>query len=328
MIRIATVGTSDICQCFLDGMKLTNQFVLSAVYSRSLKTGTEFAKKNGCNKVFCDIEEMAQSGEIDAVYIASPNSCHFSQSKIFLQNGIHVLCEKPIVTAENEYETLLNLANGKGLIYAEAIMPRHTAQYGAVKNAMESIGKIQAAYISFLKRSSRLDAFLSGKPQNIFDMSLKAGCLMDIGVYCVYAAVDLLGEPQSVKADCSYLYNGADGSGSAILKYDGFTADLTYSKTCDSILASEIIGENGSLKIGKISQYCDVSLVCGGKEQKIFGTVSKAEIMSGEAKRFADYILRFESNKQDYINVCNLTRSVHKTMDLIKKSSGIIYPEE
>ncbi len=325
MIRLGTVGTSFICRSFLQGAKLAGEFTLSAVYSRNYDKGMAFAKEHGCDTVFCDLNEMAKSGTIDAVYIASPNAFHFNQSKIFLENGIHVLCEKPIVTSSQEYIELLEYANQKKLIYMEAIIPRHVAQYSKVKEALASIGKIRAAKIDFCQRSSRLDSFLNGEHQNIFDMSLKAGCLMDIGVYCVYATLDFFGEPKSVKAQANFLYNGADGLGNAILNYGDFSAVLTYAKTCESATKSEIMGDNGTLLIGKISKYSDVCLIKDGKRQEICGTTTKQELMCGEAKRFADYILRYDDNLSDYKNVCNLTHNVHKTMDLIKQNAGIKY---
>ncbi len=326
MIRLATVGTSNICQGFLSGMRLTEEFTLAAVYSRKEETGRAFAEKNGCDRVFCDLAEMADSGLVDAVYIASPNGLHPSQSRLFLERGIHVICEKPIVTCEQEYVDLLNLANQKGAIYMEAIIPRHIAHYNKVKQAVADIGKIRAARIDFCQRSARLDGFLAGEPQNIFDMSLKAGCLMDIGVYCVWGAIDLLGEPLSVKADANFLSNGADGFGSAILNYGDFSAVLTYSKTCESVIGSEIMGDGGRLLIGKISQYTDCRLEKQGEVTEICGRLTKAELMQGEAQRFADYILRFEENKSDFDKVCKQTRSVHRIMDTIKISAGIEYP--
>ena len=55
---------------------------------------------------------MAKSG-IEAVYIASPNSCHYAQSKYFIEHNINVLCEKPIVTKPEEYKELKALADEK-----------------------------------------------------------------------------------------------------------------------------------------------------------------------------------------------------------------------
>ena len=58
------------------------------------KIGIEdFAKVNGLS-IYTDKQQELYM-HCDAVYIASPNVCHFSQSKLFLENGINVLCEKP-----------------------------------------------------------------------------------------------------------------------------------------------------------------------------------------------------------------------------------------
>lgn len=326
MLRLGTVGTSGICDSFLDGAALTNKFKLSAVYSRKYDTGIAYAQKHGCDVVFTDLSKMAKSDLIDAFYIASPNVFHYSQSKIFLENGKHVICEKPIATSSNEYEELKALADSKGLIYMEAIIPRHINAYGDIKVALSKIGKIKSADIKYLQRSSRMERFLSGEQVNIFDMSLCAGTLMDLGVYCVYGAVDLLGMPNEITAQKELLSNGADGEGTAVFYYDDFKATLTYSKVRDGDSQSVITGEKGSLKFDMISQYTGVKLQVGGKETLIQGPLSKAEQMSGEAGRFADYILNFHQNKVDYEAVSSLCLEVHKCMDQIKKSAGLVYP--
>jgi len=223
MIRLATIGTSNICQSFLDGAALTKEFELSAVYSRNYATGIDFAKKNNCDKVFTSLEQITSYDGIDAVYIASPNEFHAEQSRMFLEHGKHVICEKPITTSAAEYIELKQLADNFNLIYMEAIIPRHVKGYSAVKKAFSQIGKISMARIDFCQYSSRMESFLKGEQVNIFDMSLKAGTLMDLGVYCVYAAVDFLGFPHEIQAKAHLLPNGADGSGYAIFEYDDFS---------------------------------------------------------------------------------------------------------
>ena len=326
MIRLATIGTSNICNSFLYGAARTNEYELTAVYSRKYDTGIAFAKKHGCQTVFTNLEEMAKCDFVDAVYIATPNVFHYSQSKLFLENGKHVICEKPIVTNSDDYVELKKIADINNLIYMEAIVPRHIEAYKTVKSALKQIGKIKGADIRYLQRSSRLDAFLSGEQVNIFDMSLHAGALMDLGVYCVYGAVDLLGMPQDVTAQKTLLSNGADGSGSVQFDYGDFKADLIYSKVEQSNKESVILGEKGTLKLKMISQYTGVTLVIDGKEIIISSSLSKAEQMQGEAQRFADYILKFHQNKVDYEAVSSLCLEVHKCMDQIKKSAGLVYP--
>ena len=160
-----------------------------------------------------------------------------------------------------------------------------------------SIGKIKSADIKFHQRSSRLDAFLSGEKVNIFDMSLKAGTLMDIGVYCVYAAVDFFGIPKNITAKSELLYNGADGMGTAVFDYSNFKANLSYSKIDQIDTPSVIIGENGRVEIDKISQYAGFFLIKDGVKEKITDHLSKPQQMSSESKRFAEYILYPEKTK-------------------------------
>lgn len=323
MVRYATIGRGKIVETFIEGANSTGRLSLSAVYSRNAKTGREFAQKFGAEKVYTSLEELAADTQIDAVYIASPNVCHFEQSKMMLLAGKHVICEKPITTNAKAYALLKDIADSQGLIYMEAIIPIYTDFRRAIKDALGEIGNISAVRLDYCQRSSRYDAFKAGEMPNIFDMSLHAGTLMDLGVYCVYAAVDLLGMPQSITASASYLKNGCDGSGSAIFTYPDFTAVLSYSKTGQSALGSEIVGDYGSVVIGKIGLYADVSLVKDGKTVSLTPYTEKSVLMGQEASAFADFI---DGNDLDkYTAASRLCIDVHTCMDEIKKSANIIY---
>ena len=326
MINLATVGTGDITEKFLSACRLTDRYEFHTAYSRSLENGEKFAKKQGFKHFSDNLISVAKSPEIDTVYMATPNVFHYEQSKLFLENGKNVICEKPITTDCKKYDELLALANEKALIYAEAIMSRHSAGREILLDALSQIGKISQARIDYCQLSSRYEKFKKGERVNIFDMSLAAGTLMDLGVYCVYAALDLLGKPDTVSASAAFADNGADLSGGAVLGYKDFTAVLSYSKIGQSAIGSEIVGDSGAIKIGSISQYADISLVKNGKEALLLGIPDRAEVMRGEAVIFADYIENRDAFLGDYKSVCELTHNVHTCMDLIKQSAKIEYP--
>ena len=326
MLRLATVGTSAITEKFLSACRLTERYELHTCCSRTAETGKEFAKAQGFKSFSTDLTEVAQNPQIDVVYIATPNIFHYEQSKLFLENGKNVICEKPITTDCAKYDELLSVADKKGLIYAEAIMSHHSKGHRILKDALKQIGKISQARIDFCQLSSRYEKFKSGEHVNIFDMSLAAGTLMDLGVYCVYAALDLLGKPDSVCASAAFAKNGADLSGGAVLGYKDFTAVLSYSKIGESAIRSEIIGDLGVIKIGSVSQFANISLVKGGKERLLFGAPEHSEIMQGEAEKFANYIENSAAFLSDYKAACKLTHNVHTCMDLIKQSAKIKYP--
>lgn len=324
MISYAVIGRGTIAEQYIRAAELSGEFALSAVYSRNLETGKAFGKKHGCEKVYTDLSDLAADPGIQAVYIASPNSCHPLQTEILLNSGKHIICEKPITTSAAEYKRLKALADSKGLIYTEAIIPIYVKSRKAIKAAVESIGKPAMARIDFCQLTSRYASLLRGEKVNIFDMSLHAGALMDLGVYCVYAAVDLLGTPKSIKATASFLENGADSSGSVIFEYDGFCASLTYSKIGQSTAPSELIGDKGSVIIDRIGLYSGAYSVSGRERIRLDTPLEKEQLMSEEARAFAEFIKGH--NMAEYRENSRLCFEVHTCMDEIKKSAGIHYP--
>lgn len=325
MIKYATIGTSKITEEFIAAARMDDRFFHAVVYSRNREKGEAFAKKNGCCKVITSLDLLAVDKEIDAVYIASPNAFHYRQSMLFIEHKKHVICEKPITASAEEYRALKSLAKKNGVIYMEAITSRHAEWRLKVINAVNEIGKISSARIDYCQRSSRYDSFMAGEHQNIFDMSLYAGTLMDLGIYCVYGTLDLLGMPKDIYAKASFLKNGADGGGCAVFDYGEFLATLTYSKTGQSALGTEIIGDMGTLKIGLISQYSDVCLIKDGKETVICGKSERPVLMSGEVKQFGNFILDYDRWEQEYQKISELAFNVQCCMDKIKLSAGIVY---
>ncbi len=323
MIRYATIGRGTIADQFIAGAAISGEFTLAAVYSREEETGRAFAQKHGCDRVYTDLEALAAAPDIEAVYIASPNSCHVPQSERMLRAGKHVICEKPIAASAAEYRRLKALADERGLVYMEAIIPLYVTGRAAIKEALAAIGNIASARLDFAQLTGRYDALQRGEQVNIFDMSLSAGTLMDLGVYCVYAAVDLLGVPQNITATASYLPNGADSGGTALFDYGRFSAALTYTKVGHSAVGSEITGDKGTLVIERIGLYVGAYLVQNGVKTRLFADEPKERLMSREAAAFAAFI-RGE-DRAEYDRASALAAEVHTCMDTIKQKAGIVY---
>lgn len=329
MLRYATVGTSAITEKFIAACRLTGRYTPAVCYSRSLSRGQDFASRHGFEKATDDLTALASDPSVDAVYIASPNVCHAKQAKLFLSHGKHVLVEKPAVTSARELDELFSLADENGVVFLEAIKPRFYAPgRDALKEALPLLGKISHARFDFSQRSSRYDALCAGEHINIFDMSLHAGTLMDIGIYCVYAAVDLLGMPERIVCSTADTFeNGADFAGLTVFDYGTFHAVLTYGKIGAGALGSEIVGDRGTITLGKLSQYLDSALtLTGGEPQVLHGNFDPVTTMRGEADRFADFITAPEANAADYAAFRTLCKNVHTCMDTIKKQAGLRYP--
>lgn len=322
-VKYGIIGTGNITREFIEAATMVDGLVLSAVYSRTYEKGSSFTKAYGDIPVYTDLNEFASS-DIDAVYIASPNCCHYEQSRLMLEHGKHVICEKPITVTPDELREVQTLAADKGLIYMEAIMYLYTAARSMLASALMRIGRITTAHLDFSQLSSRYPALLNGELPNIFNPAMKAGCFRDLGVYCVYPAVDFFGEPQSISASAGILDTGADGFGSAILNYADKMVTLTYSKIGQGRSSSQIIGDEGTIIIESISQLQSITIIYNnGHEEHTDFNLSKPEVMRGEASAFLNFINRPEATALQYNYSKELALSVSKTMDRIIKSGDV-----
>ena len=323
-IRCGTVGTSKITEDFIASAKLAGGIELTAVYSRSLDKGIDFSMKNGINTVFTDLEQMASSEKIDAVYIASPNSLHYRQSKLFLEHGKHVLCEKPITVTPEELKDLMELARRKNLIYMEAIKMLHLPVRHTLKEALGRIGRISTVRIDFSQLSSKYPGYQKGEVPNIFNPEFAAGCLMDLGIYCVYPALDFFGYPDKITAGAGFLNTGADGYGNSIFTYPDKQINLSYSKIGQSRLGSEIIGDNGTIVIGSISTLTNIKLYLkDGTVEEITGNTDGHEVMSKEIQAFCQFINDKTQYEKEYHYAGELAIKVSEVLEIIRQQAGI-----
>ena len=94
-IKLGFIGSNFVSDWLADAAATCDSYGLCAIYSRTAEKGGDFASRHGIPTVYTDMEAFLSS-DIDAVYIASPNCCHFSQTMDAISHGKHVLCEKPI----------------------------------------------------------------------------------------------------------------------------------------------------------------------------------------------------------------------------------------
>ncbi|KXG08450.1 Glucose--fructose oxidoreductase [Anoxybacillus sp. P3H1B] len=252
MIRLATIGTNWITQEFLQAAQPISQLTLTAVYSRNEEKAKQFAAKTGAKRTFTHLEEMAKSDEIDAVYIASPNSLHAEQAILLMNHGKHVLCEKPLASNTKEVQAMIEAAKANDVVLMEAMKTTLLPNFQAIRRHLHKIGKIRRYFANYCQYSSRYDAYKQGTVLNAFNPAFSNGALMDLGVYCLYPLVVLFGKPQSLKASSVMLESGVDGEGSIVLHYGDMDAVVMYSKITNSYVPAEIQGEAGSIVIDAI----------------------------------------------------------------------------
>ena len=79
---------------------------------------------------------LPQERRIQAVSIVTPNHLHFPVARAFLEQGIHVVCDKPLTTTLEDAEQLCRLAEERGLVFA---VTHNYTGYPMVKEARERV---------------------------------------------------------------------------------------------------------------------------------------------------------------------------------------------
>jgi len=326
MIRFGIIGTSWITEKFIKSAQLTGEFSLQAVYSRNLERAQEFASKYSAPHVFDDLEEMAQSQLIDAVYIASPNSCHAQQALLFMKNKKHVLCEKPIASNVRELQAMIGAAQENKVLLMEALKTTFLPNFQSIKRHLPKIGTVRRIISNKCQYSSQYDAFKAGEGINTFNPLFSNGSLMDIGIYCIYPIVALFGKPNRIQASAVMLSSGVDGQGSICLTYDDMDAIIVHSKISDSQLASEIQGEKGNIVIDQISTIKKVEFIAKNGVREDISQEQLEDSMYYEVKEFIQLI---ENNKlESATNSHQLSLAVMEILEVARQQIGLKFPAD
>ncbi|MBD7908167.1 Gfo/Idh/MocA family protein [Sporosarcina gallistercoris] len=326
MVRIGLVGTNWITERLLDSAAHVDNLSVAAVYSRTSARAEEFASKHGIPHQFTTIEEMAASDKIDAVYIATPNSFHAPQAILFLQNGKHVLCEKPLAANSNEVQRMFETAKKHNVLLMEAMKSTLLPNFKVIQDNIHKLGPIRKYFASFCQYSSRYDQYKEGTVLNAFNPKFANGALMDLGVYCLYPLIALFGEPLEVKATGTLLESGVDSSGSVTLKYEEKDAVLMYSKVSNSALPWEIQGEKGTMLITKVSSPEHVEIHYHDGRIESLTVEMPYPSMYYEIREFVDLIEqgKNESDVNTYFN----SFTTMKVADAIRKNIGLEFPSD
>ena len=186
-VRWAILGSAGIATKLLAGARRSSAVTIVAVGSRSQARADAFAASNGIERAYGTYEALLADREVEAVYIALPNSLHHPWTLRALAAGKHVLCEKPYSRHPAEVDEAFDLADRAGLVLSEAFMWRHHPQARLAVELLPGLGSLQTIRATF--------SFVLDDPADIrLGADLAGGSLMDVGCYCVSGARLLAGE--------------------------------------------------------------------------------------------------------------------------------------
>lgn len=245
-MKIGVAGAGLIVPFFLEAAALVEEMEVSGLFARRQEARRELCEKYRIPVGYGDYREMLEDRGMDVVYIALPNTLHFSFAKEALEAGKHVILEKPFTVTLDEAKGLAKLAGEKNLYLFEAITNQYNPNYEKMKELIPGVGDVKIVQFNFSQYSSRYDAFKKGVIAPVFDPAKAGGAFLDLNIYNIHMAVGLFGKP----LDVHYYPNmerGVDTSGILMMEYPGFQCVCIGAKDCGAPCGFSIQGDKGCM---------------------------------------------------------------------------------
>jgi predicted dehydrogenase len=322
-IRWGILGAGGIAGSFADAVAQHTRAQLVAVGSRSRDRAERFATGHGIPTTHLGYQALVDDPHVDAIYVATPHSEHLEHALLAIRAGKHVLVEKAFTRNAAEAEQVFAAAREAGVFVMEAMWTRFLPHVAALHQVLDAgeIGEI----VNVSADHGQLMGF--DPSSRLYDPALAGGALLDLGVYPVSFAHDLLGTPDAVQAVGTLTPTGVDGQVSIVLSYGERTqATLSTTLWAKTPTIAQISGTEGFVEVAG-SFYGPSSFRVTRLDGRVWtfeqpGTKGLQFEAAEVARQVADGAV--ESPRMSWQG----TLDVMRTLDEVRRQVGVVYPGE
>jgi len=323
-LRWGILGTGWIAELFVSDI-LASGFTVAAVGSRTQESADEFASRFGIAAAHGSYDDLVADPGVDIVYVATPHPMHAENTTLALQAGKHVLVEKPFTLNAAEAQRVVDLAAEKELVVLEAMWTRWLPHMVRLREiiAAGTIGDVRTVIADHNQK-------LPSDPKHrINNPELGGGALLDLGIYPVSFAWDVLGEPDVVQAISSPTTTGVDRQTAILLGYAGGQQAVLHT-ALDTLgpNTASVIGTDGWIAI-KDTFYAPTSFTVFDSEGTVveqFDTPVAERGMQFQAWE-AERLVAAGHAAGDILPPSE-TVAIMRTLDEVRRQIGLSYPTE
>ena len=243
-IRWGILGAGGIAHKLAQAVNQHTASTVVAVASRTPGKAQAFASEEGIEHALDSYEELVNRDDIDAVYVATTHNDHHTPAILAIEAGKAVLVEKAFTQNAAQARTVIAAAQAKGTYLQEAMWTRWLPHSVEVREAIArgDIGDVVTIQVDHGQ--------LLGHVERMRRPDLAGGALLDLGIYPVSFAYDILGRPDAVTAVGQLTDEGVDGQVSMVFDY-GTKAQASLSTTMWARTACQafIAGTEGRIEI-------------------------------------------------------------------------------
>ena len=323
-IRFGIVGTGTIAHRFAEAIKNVDNAELVAVASRTKENAEKFGCEFDIPARFDSYEKMALSDVIDAAYIAVPHSGHISCSCLMMNNGKHVLCEKPMAVNSKEAEEMFRCARENNVLLMEAMWARLVP--GTIK-MLELVENGVLGDILGVERKFCYSMDEDEMDHHVFKRENGGGSLLDVGVYGLNFASWYLGKDVETINAQSDIYNGVDSHTCVLLKYkNGAIADISSAILLRKPNEGYVYGNKGYARLLRFYAPQEIDIYLNNGETVKIPVPYAGNGFEEQIAHFSECVSK--GLKESPIVTHEQTLYITKQMDKIRKITGVEYPQD
>jgi predicted dehydrogenase len=323
-LRWGILGSGWIADLFVRDLQMTGRQV-AAVGSRTQAGADAFAARFNIPKAHGGYEALAADPDVDIIYVATPHPMHADNALLALNAGKHVLLEKPFTLNARQARRVVDLAGAKKLVVLEAMWTRFLPHMVRIREilAAGTLGKVHSVVADHTRELSRDPA------HRLNALALGGGALLDLGIYPISFAWDVLGKPEEILAMARFKETGADAEVATIFRHAGGAMSTTIS-------TSDNGGTNVAMILGTEAR---IEIASTWYEPTTFRVIDRAgkvierhnSSVPGRGMQFQAFEMeRLVTTGQIAGEILPPEESVAimETLDAIRARIGLRYPDE
>lgn len=313
---IAHAFTSDLRTAGLD---------VTAVGSRSIDSARKFAAEYDIPHAHGSYDDLVADPDVDIIYIATPHPGHVDTALLALDHGKHVLVEKPFTLNADEAARIRDRAAERGLLAMEAMWTRYLPHMVRIREiiAAGTLGEVRVVSADHTQK-------ISTDPQHrLNSLELGGGALLDLGIYPISFAVDVLGLPERITALARLSDAGSDAEVATVFAHPGGAVSTTVSSSRGAgTNVAQIVGTEARIEIDRV-WYTPTTFRVVGPDGSILEEFDGA--VDGRGMQFqalaAERLVAEGATSSDVLSIDD-TVAIMRVLDGVRRQIGVIYPGE
>jgi predicted dehydrogenase len=325
-IKWGIIGCGSIANRFATSLQALGKGTLLAGASRTPGRAEAFAEAHGMERVYTHYESLVADPDVDAVYVATTHNFHFENVKLCLENGKHVLCEKPFTVNAAQAEELLALARTTGLFMMEAVWTRFLP---AILELQQLLADGVIGQVRTVKADFSIDGLGMNTEHRLRNKALAGGSLLDLGIYPITFADIIFGaQPTRIQSSAVIGDTEVDDRSFYLFDYEGgrravLSASFTHIAPSEAV----VCGTKGFIRVPVFHAAQEFHIHRNGEDPET------VRLPYGEGENFKFEIAHAmecitAGKTESSIMPHSETLAIMRTMDTLRSQWGLQYPGE